>query len=421
MIRGILCRGDVLTWSHRRLTPGDRESPHLRRARPPTLGFVGADAPTPPPVERSMRAERTPLPGSGVWGRAPQIRRAGEWEAQSPPRCRCEPAIGNSGVADRAGPVAEEIGGRLADARHFRALRAGPESELPVAETIVLAYSGGLDTSVATKWLQEERGYDVVCLTVDLGRLPDVDAARARGLAAGSEGGRTGRRARRLPALLRLPRAGRQRRLRRRLPARDRARTAVDREAAGRQGTRGGSSRGGARLHRQGQRPGAPRRGHPDAGAGADDRRHRARERDDARRRAWPMRRSTASPSPTTVASPYSTDENLWGRSVECGVLEDPWAAPPEDVYEWTRPLEATPDKPSSRRDLVRPRRPRRPRWRRTAADRARRAAVDAGRRTRAGAHRHGREPPRRHQVARDLRGAGRCRAAGGGTGRWRR
>ena len=48
-----------------------------------------------------------------------------------------------------------------------------------------------------------------------------------------------------------------------------------------------------------------------------------------------------------TLASPYSTDENLWGRSIEAGILEDPWVAPPEDVFEWTKSLDQTPDKPS--------------------------------------------------------------------------
>jgi len=38
-----------------------------------------------------------------------------------------------------------------------------------------------------------------------------------------------------------------------------------------------------------------------------------------------------------TKKSPYSVDENLWGRTVECGILEDPWVAPPEDVYELTK------------------------------------------------------------------------------------
>jgi argininosuccinate synthase len=38
-----------------------------------------------------------------------------------------------------------------------------------------------------------------------------------------------------------------------------------------------------------------------------------------------------------TKKSPYSTDENLWGRSIECGVLEDPWNEPPEEIYVWTK------------------------------------------------------------------------------------
>ena len=37
-----------------------------------------------------------------------------------------------------------------------------------------------------------------------------------------------------------------------------------------------------------------------------------------------------------TKKSPYSIDENFWGRSIECGVLEDPWNEPPEDIYKWT-------------------------------------------------------------------------------------
>ncbi len=41
-------------------------------------------------------------------------------------------------------------------------------------------------------------------------------------------------------------------------------------------------------------------------------------------------------PVSSTVAKPYSIDANLWGRSIEAGVLEDPWTAPPEDAYAWT-------------------------------------------------------------------------------------
>ena len=52
-------------------------------------------------------------------------------------------------------------------------------------------------------------------------------------------------------------------------------------------------------------------------------------------------------PVPTTVASPYSFDANLYGRSIECGVLEDPWAEPPEDIYAMTTAPEAAPDVPA--------------------------------------------------------------------------
>jgi len=47
---------------------------------------------------------------------------------------------------------------------------------------------------------------------------------------------------------------------------------------------------------------------------------------------------------PVTKASPYSVDVNLWGRSVETGVLEDPWVTPPPDAYAWTvAPTDAPP------------------------------------------------------------------------------
>jgi argininosuccinate synthase len=52
-------------------------------------------------------------------------------------------------------------------------------------------------------------------------------------------------------------------------------------------------------------------------------------------------------PVPVTNANPYSIDSNLWGRSIECGVLEDPWIEPPEDVYTLTRPATACPRDPA--------------------------------------------------------------------------
>src|SRR5712691_12327113 len=55
-----------------------------------------------------------------------------------------------------------------------------------MAEKIVLAYSGGLDTTVAVRWLTETRGFDVIALTVDLGSQTDLEAIKKRALAAGA-------------------------------------------------------------------------------------------------------------------------------------------------------------------------------------------------------------------------------------------
>lgn len=49
-------------------------------------------------------------------------------------------------------------------------------------------------------------------------------------------------------------------------------------------------------------------------------------------------------PIPIDLDSPYSVDQNLWGRSNECGILEDPWAAPPEDAYDLTVNIKNAPD-----------------------------------------------------------------------------
>lgn len=53
-------------------------------------------------------------------------------------------------------------------------------------------------------------------------------------------------------------------------------------------------------------------------------------------------------PVPITKKSPYSIDQNLWGRANECGILEDPWASAPEDAYARTKPIEETPDEPTT-------------------------------------------------------------------------
>ncbi|MGE4357026.1 MAG: argininosuccinate synthase [Candidatus Omnitrophota bacterium] len=51
-------------------------------------------------------------------------------------------------------------------------------------------------------------------------------------------------------------------------------------------------------------------------------------------------------PIDVSKKSPYSIDYNLWGVSIECGKLEDPWVEPPEDAYQMTKPASLAPDKP---------------------------------------------------------------------------
>ncbi|WP_444939755.1 argininosuccinate synthase [Nicoliella lavandulae] len=52
-------------------------------------------------------------------------------------------------------------------------------------------------------------------------------------------------------------------------------------------------------------------------------------------------------PIPIDLDSPYSIDANIWGRANECGVLENPWNPAPEDAFAITNPIEKTPDEPA--------------------------------------------------------------------------
>lgn len=58
--------------------------------------------------------------------------------------------------------------------------------------------------------------------------------------------------------------------------------------------------------------------------------------------------RSTIFPCQSVLDSPYSIDENLWGRANECGILEDPWQGAPADAFDRTKALADTPDTPTT-------------------------------------------------------------------------
>jgi hypothetical protein len=116
-----------------------------------------------------------------------------------------------------------------------------------------------------------------------------------------------------------------------------------------------------------------------------------------------------------TAAKPYSVDANLWGRSIEAGVLENPWNAPPEDAYAWTAaPEREPPNGERGRHQLASAA------CRRSTAPRARRwslhAQPDRGRERRR-PHRHDRGSRRRPQVARSVRMPGQRDADRGAQG----
>jgi argininosuccinate synthase len=210
---------------------------------------------------------------------------------------------------------------------------------------VVLAYSGGLDTSVAIRWLKE-RGWDVVALTIDLGEKKDLDAIQRRALQIGASSAYVvdGR----LPFLKHFV-----------LPT---LQTGAIYEKEYPLATAIGRPLIAAQLVQIARQEGAVAIAHGCTGKGNDQVRFdvsTAALAPDlevvAPVREWGMNRDDEIqyaqehriPVPATVDSPYSTDENLWGRSIEAGVLEDPWAEPPPEVFEWTRDPRHCPDEPT--------------------------------------------------------------------------
>jgi argininosuccinate synthase len=276
-----------------------------------------------------------------------------------------------------------------------------------MAKRVVLAYSGGLDTSVAVRWMIDNLGVEVVAspstsarattgtwsasapwppapveaIVVDA-REEFAESTACRRCKANAlyEG--------RYPLVSALSRPVIVKHL-------------VDRGPVPRRRRRR------PRLHRQGQRPGALRGVDPGA---------RARPRGDRPGAGWGMTREDSIdyaydhgiPITATKEKVYSIDDNLWGRAIECGEMEDPWAVPPRACGCSPSPPRPSPATSSSAfeagvpvsidgetaRADARPHRELKRSWA-----------------LRLGPDRHGREPPGRHQEPRDLRVPGRAGA----------
>ncbi len=211
---------------------------------------------------------------------------------------------------------------------------------------IVLAYSGGLDTSVAIPWLKEKYNAEIIAVTMDLGQGRELNQIRERAVGAGAvrchvlDVREEFARDYILPAL----QAGAM--YEERYPLA----TALGRPLIAK------------KLVEIAQMENATAIAHGCTGKGNDQVRIdvSARAIDPkieviAPARVWGMTRPQEIeyarvhnvPVPTTKSSPYSTDENLWGRSIECGILEDPWNEPPDDIYSLTKSPAEAPDAPA--------------------------------------------------------------------------
>ncbi len=216
-----------------------------------------------------------------------------------------------------------------------------------MTERVVLAYSGGLDTSIAVRWLMENHGVEVVAVAVDVGQAAesggeDWDAIRNRALAAGAvEATVIDARAEMaedfcMPALL------------------------ANAKYEGKYPLVSALSRPVIVKHlvAEARRHGATSVAHGCTGKGNDQVRFEVGTRALAPdldvlapARVWGLTREESIeyaakwdiPLTVTKEKLYSIDENLWGKAIECGVIEDPWNRPPEDVYTMTVPTATEP------------------------------------------------------------------------------
>jgi argininosuccinate synthase len=215
-------------------------------------------------------------------------------------------------------------------------------AEVSNPEMVVLAYSGGLDTTVIVHRLTHEQGRQVVALLADVGQGEDLAAAARRALAAGAVDAVVVDARERFAAEF-LTRA-----------------VAANALYEGRYPLVSALSRPliAQLLIEEARRRGAGTIAHGCTGKGNDQVRFEVScgalgpdVQVLAPVRDWAMSRPEAIAYAEkhgidldwiSADKPYSVDQNLWGRTVEAGVLEDPWVAPPEEAFTWTVPPAST-------------------------------------------------------------------------------
>ena len=214
-----------------------------------------------------------------------------------------------------------------------------------MAKKTVLAYSGGLDTSVAVHWLKQKYGVDVITLTIDVGNEKDFTSIREKALKVGA-----------IKAIV--------------IDAKDMFVKYFLWPALQANAVYEGQYPLATALSRPlmakllvdtALEEGAESVAHGCTGKGNDQVRFDVgvhalapQLKVLAPAREWGMTRAETIAYakkykirlPVTLDKPYSIDECLWGRAIETGILEDPWVEPPEDAYAWTKSPEKAPNKP---------------------------------------------------------------------------
>ena len=216
-----------------------------------------------------------------------------------------------------------------------------PDSRNP--GKVVLAYSGGLDTSVILKWLQDTYGCEVMTFTADIGQGEELGPAR--------------RKAKMMGVRSIFVEDLREEFVRDFVFPMFRANAVYEGEYL--LGTSIARPLIAKRLVEIARKTGADAISHGATGKGNDQVRFDVTFQTLAPDlkiiapvREWKMSRDQALeyaakhniPVEATVKSPYSLDMNLFGRSCEAGVLEDPWTEPPEEAFGWTTSPERAPD-----------------------------------------------------------------------------
>lgn len=214
-------------------------------------------------------------------------------------------------------------------------------------EKVVLAYSGGLDTSVCLKWLQVEKGFDVIAVCGNVGQDEnDLTAIKQKAIDMGAVASfavdmreeyaneyvtlaiaANGLYENSYPLLSALSR-----------PLLSKHMVEVAHAFGAKYVAHGCTGKGNDQVRFETSIKALD----PSIEIIAPVREWNLHSREEEMEWA----KAHGVPVPTTKKSPYSIDDNLWGRAIECGVLEDPWCEPPAGIWTLTADAQSAPDQP---------------------------------------------------------------------------